>query len=254
MNRLNPDRELDAFLRQAGNSYRRYVELFDAVGTSPNHTDLRRGLATDAAFRLGSEWESLQHRWHIAAIANGPHRLIQQRLDAVSRKVESLDQGTRTVFSVNVAPSKKTSLTRSEIELLIDDDGRNVTFKDSTDWAKKSDSVLTGASHARVRAIVADESQASVLDLLKALRNVIAHSSSNATELLNLAVRARVDGVGLVGAENAPFVIPKSSAGDVGKYLHSWIRDPRFNRFEAEGTRMSLLHRRVLAIAENLRL
>lgn len=255
MKKLSPDRELDTFRKRASDSYRRYVELYEAVGASSSATDLRRGLATDAAFRLGTEWESLQHRWHIAAISVRPHRLIEQHLTMVSKRVSSLDEATRDVFGVSVTPSKKTSLTRAEIESLVNDDGKNVTFRDSAEWAKKSAGVLAGTCNARIKTITQDETQSSLLDLLKALRNAIAHGSTNATGLLTHNVRPRGDGlVGLVGAQNEPFVIRKSSPRDLGKYLHAWTHDPQTDRLKAEGSRMTLLHRRVLAISENLRL
>jgi hypothetical protein len=249
---LNPTTDLDRFQANLDDSMDRYRRVFEALDSSPDKTDLRKGIAVDAVFRLGAEWENFQHRWQIAAISQDPAKLIAKTKDAAQRKVDEVDEVARNLFGVTLSRTlSSNALTREQIETLLDPRQRNVTFSNVGHWLKESKKYLSPDYLRRVQRLDTDVEDSCVVDLLKAIRNAIAHGSQTATTQMNEAVRARIDNVGIDGAANTPLIRPSYRIRDIGTYLHGWPETVKRNA--AETTRVALIHKRMRDISEELR-
>ncbi|MEO5920183.1 MAG: hypothetical protein ABIQ01_03490 [Pseudolysinimonas sp.] len=251
---LDPNRELDEFIVRSNSSHERYIRVFDALVDSTDASNLRKGLAVDAAFRLGSEWELFQHRWHVACIARDGSRLIAEQESKVADAISKLPTATREVLGVTAGHLSLSRLTGSQIERLVHPLDRNVVFPDVAAWSRVAKRYLAPPYVGRVQRIQSSIESSSLLDLLKALRNAIAHGSRDSKGRLNRLASARVAGgtEGLAGNRNAPLVRAKYGIADIGTYLHTWTGLPGYRTF-AEGNRMTLIHDRTQDIAKALR-
>ncbi|MBT1669994.1 hypothetical protein KK092_11425 [Curtobacterium flaccumfaciens pv. flaccumfaciens] len=249
---LNPDRVIQDFQSRLTDAQDRYEEVYRAVGESGSEKNLslRKGLTTDLAFRIGTEWELFQHRWHIAAISKQPARFIklqQDALDAAMKKNPEIQHIINAVSpGVAAVPSR---LNVEQIDSLIDPDGYNVTFSDPNAWAEKAAKHLSQDYARKVHDVVGDPEAHCVLILAKSVRNVIAHGSALSREEFNRAVRAAEDdrSPGLKGARNEP--LSRGGERDVSNpavYLHAWISDHGMRR-------VGYLAARLHTIADQLR-
>lgn len=249
-NALNPNSVLDDFLARAAASLDRYAALDQLVAAaSGTHSlTLRRGLAADTVFRLGTEWEIFQHRWHIAAISRRQsvyRTLVQDQL------TRGIDKGAVGHIISAVAPEAATlpqRLTGAQIEGLVDSEGYNLSFKDCEVWAATAVKHLDPHYASRVQAVVGDAEASSPVDLLKAVRNALAHSSVASLGRLNACAKKRTQAgsVGLAGAANDGLVRDGRSIRDVPTYVQAWIP-------VAQTRRVVILHDRISVVAESLR-
>lgn len=250
---LNPDRVIDDFQNRLTDAEDRYQEVYSAVGGSSTakHLPLRKGLTTDLAFRIGTEWELFQHRWHIAAISKQPARFAQLQQEVLDTALKK-NSDVRHILN-SISPNATTVPARlkvEQIDALIDPDGFNVTFSDPKAWADKAAKHLSAEYAQKVLGVVSDPEAHCVLILAKAVRNVIAHGSSLSRGEFNRAVRTARDlrSPGLKGARNEPL----SRAGerdiaDPAVYLHAWINDHGMRR-------VGYLAARLRTIADQLRI
>lgn len=243
---LDPNREIDEFRARALRSQQRYQRLSQAIELAPDRSALRKGLAVDAVFRLGVEWELLQHRWYVAAIARDPSKLISSNLDRI-RAIKVQDQ-LRDVFNVSVDHRSPTRLKQAEIERLVDPQDRNIGFTDMQAWRTAATRDLAPTYIERVCRLADDLPSSSLLDLLKGMRDYIAHNSRDASRRLNKLVspRGSSDRIGLAGVVNSPLARASYGVRDLGTYLNRDLGYPATNRVD-------FIHDRVLYLAETLR-
>jgi hypothetical protein len=252
MRTLDPNRELDEFQSRADDSYARYARLFRVVSGAHDVNALRKGLAVDAAFRLGSEWETFQHSWHVAAIAKDSTKLIASERQRIEEIVSKVPEANREVFNVTFTHQNLTRLKGSDIERLLDPQNRNITFADTSAWREQTNKYLSRTYMAKVNRIYSSDADSCVLELLKSLRNAIAHGSLDAKARLNRAVRPRANQLGISGPENDALLRDTYGIRDIGTYLHGWTGATGL-RLQPEGTRVALIHTRVADIAKLLR-
>jgi hypothetical protein len=229
----------------------RYKDTYEAVSKQvprPRQLQLRKGLAADLAFRIGSEWELFQHKWHVEAIAAAPDKFItaqQTSLDAGIKKanvdhfVQLLHGGP---LSFPARPKQR------EVEALIDRRGFNVTFDSCETWMAEAAKDLDSTYSSKVQGIVSTSQDSCVLDLLKAARNALAHGSGGSLKRLNEMVRERQPGekIGLTGSINDDLKRDANQIRYVAVYIHG--RAPG-----ASQQRVQKLAQRVREIAEQLR-
>lgn len=264
MRTLEPDTVLDRFLRRTTESFDRYTDLYEAVKYDRTTLSLRQGLSADVIFRLASDWETFQHEWHITAISKKPIKFRQQlqaELEAKLEKVSIRPQLEAFHVLQAGAPIWTGALSGDQISALADPSGYNVTFASNRTWMKQSATNLDPAFADKVRSIASKPEHACVLEVLRALRNVIAHGSAGSLRLLNGCIaprtkdntstaggRADDEPVGIVGAQNS-FLLRSGGTKiqSVPRYLHGDV--------EANGKtrRATLLIGRVEEIAEMLR-
>lgn len=245
---LDPNRELDRFQVRAYDSFDRYLRSVDAVRDANDRTDLSKGFAVDAAFRLGTGWEYLQHRWLVAVVSKDSRKLIKQNEKMIASAWEKLPPGTRDVFLPVADHTRRTGLKERDIEVLLDPQDRNIGFADVSAWLKSANKYAATKYIEPIQRLADDEEASSLLDLLKSMRNFIAHGSRDSASRLNRAVRPRQNGEGLAGARNAPLVRAKYGVDDLGTYLHG--------RVDASGTgwsRMAYIAQRVSDITATLK-
>jgi hypothetical protein len=247
---LNPDAVVDQFINGVGAARDRYLAIYEVLARAEG-TDLtlRKSLTADFAFRVGTEWELFQHRWHLAAISKRPATfvsLVQKRLDVGLEKGEARHI-LETLWADVTTVHRRLSV--DQIDALIDPDGYNVTFKDGQAWAAEAGKHLDPHHADLVRNIVSDPQNESLVALVKAVRNAIAHNSANSLDLLNSHIRSRPVGErgGLVGAINAPLLRDGSvRVRDVPTYLHGWSA-------AARSRRVTYMATRIVEVAELLR-
>jgi hypothetical protein len=251
-NTLNPNSVVDEFQSQAELSLQQYEaldQLVTAGGAAANILTLRRGLAADTVFRLGTQWEVFQHRWHVAAISKRPtvyRDLIQEQL---TKGIEKAAIGHIIDAVTPDAASLPARLTVSQIEALVDSEGYNVSFKDCETWMAKSVKHLHADYASKVEAVVTNPEASSLVELLKAVRNVLAHSSTGSLRRFNACARKRAatGSVGLVGAANDGLVRDGHQVRDVPTYVQAWVHATQMRRIR-------LLHQRIWMVAEELRM
>ncbi|MCM3614602.1 hypothetical protein M3672_09150 [Microbacterium enclense] len=248
---LDPNKSLDAFLGGVVEMETRYADTYQAVSDhvkNPRQLQLRKGLAADFAFRLGSEWELFQHKWHVVAVTSAPDRFVtaqQASLDAGVKKA-SIDHYVRLLHGgALTVPSKPK---QGQVEALLDPRGYNVTFESCETWMTEAARDLDSRYSDKVRGIVATAPDACVLDLLKGIRNALAHGSGGSLSRLNELVKERPSGekVGLSGSVNDGLKRDTNKIRDVAVYLHG--RAPGSAK-----QRVQKLAQRVREIAEQLR-
>src|SRR5690606_25157096 len=114
------------------------VELA-AIPTADKHRlARRRGLVSDLGFRIGTEWELFQHRWHIACISKEPSVFVatlQMKLDAA---VGDLPGQGLVPGLTGFRPTYPKRLTADQIEDLLDGSGWNITFRTLEEWKRET--------------------------------------------------------------------------------------------------------------------
>lgn len=264
MRTLEPDTVLERFLERTTDSFDRYTNLYEAVKYDRTTLRLRQGLTADVAFRLASDWEIFQHEWYIAAISKKPTKFRQRVQTDMEAKLEKMSLRPQLEALEVLQPGSPIwtgALSGEQIAALADPSGYNVTFASNRAWLKESAINLDSVFVDKVRSIASKPEHACVLDVLRALRNVIAHGSSGSVRRLNACIAPRPKGklnsagggndeepVGLVGAANSFLLRPGGrKIQSVPRYLHGDV--------EASGKtrRVTLLIGRIEEIAEMLR-
>jgi len=251
MSAADPNRPLDSFIAGVLEMEARYADTYLAVSDhvkNPRQLQLRKGLAADFAFRVGSEWELFQHKWHVVAITASPDKFIaaqQTSLDAGIKKA-NIDHFVTLLHGDKLTLPVKPKQT--EVEALIDPRGFNVTFDSCETWMKEASIDLDSTYADKVRGIVSTSPDSCVLDLLKAVRNALAHGSGGSLSRLNEMVKERPSGgkLGLTGSVNDGLKRDTNKIHDVAVYLHG--RAPGSSK-----QRVQKLAQRVREIAEQLR-
>jgi hypothetical protein len=245
--RADPNRNLELFLSDIRLSLDRYRRLEAALEAAGEDNPIRKGVAEDAAFRLGVLWETFQADWYLAAISRDPTAFVDKMKGRLGEAV--VDKWAKTVIE-SFTPGALTipkNPTVAQIVTMLDRKGLNVTFEDVTAWKKHADSHLGAAHRARVNAIASNTEASSLLWYLKKLRNLHAHGSDNGKEEFNKAARSRgpKEKIGLVGERNRPLQRASREVSDIGRFLRAKTAD--------ELRRVELLHTRVADVANMLR-
>ena len=248
---LEPAKVVDDFVTRIRDAKARSDVEYKAIPYAA-HDKLRRqrGLVSDFAFRLGGEWELFQHRWHIAVVSKEPAAFVARLQDLLDEAVAKLPgHGVVPVLN-SFRPKYPTRLTADTIEALLDGSGYNITFKSVSDWKKGAAQDFTNRYNGRVARIAGNAEDTCVLDLVKAVRNFIAHKSDLSRMTLNERIAARAtpsQGSGLIGEVNAGLARgPGKRVLDVGVYLQGRAA-PGFPR------RVTVLTDRLASVALSLR-
>ncbi|MGN7799291.1 hypothetical protein [Leifsonia sp. 22587] len=244
---MDPNRTLDGFQARLVKLEDLYQRTYSAVQRAGNELELRKGLAADFGFRLGGEWELFQHRWYIAAISKRPSKfvgVIQKEIDELVDKGNLRSRLTAIRKDSLIVPTHPTA---PQIAQFVDPKGYNVTFDDTDSWLRMAQKHLHSDYTAKVAILVSDAESTSTLDLLRAIRNRLAHGSDGSGTRLNAFASAREAGEseGLVGPKNDPLVRKTNRIDDVATYLHAAGRPSQ--------QRVLYLSQRVRDIAEMLR-
>ncbi|WP_304452648.1 hypothetical protein [Nocardiopsis sp. YSL2] len=247
MNTADPNRYLDDFLVQVQDGLKHYSQVDSALEESNTPANLRKAVAEDSAFRLGALWEVFQGRWHVAAISRDPENFLKRMNKELEDKIK--DSLRNTILAFN--PDALTMPRRpklAQIEFALDPTGFNITFKDTEAWIKSSVRYHSSTYQSLVRRISADAESASFLNLLKKMRNHLAHGSYGSKAYLNRACKQRPEGEkeGLVGAKNEPLKRDQRDVRDVGAYL-------RARTGQSGERRIEIIHQRTIEVAQLLR-
>ncbi|MGN8244764.1 hypothetical protein ACTHAM_001869 [Cellulomonas soli] len=248
---LEPSNVVDDFVAHIRDAKARSDLEYHAIpGNAADRLTRQRGLVSDFAFRLGGEWELFQHRWHIAVISKAPATFVASLQAKLDTAVAELP-GHGIVPGLNsFHPEYPTRLPSDTIESLLDSSGYNITFRSIADWKSATARDFTRPYSSRVARIANTPEDACVLELVKAVRNFIAHGSTQSRATLNACIATRptlTQGPGLVGASNAGLARGNiKRVRDVGVYL-------RGSADQGMPRRVTVLTNRLEAIAATLR-
>jgi len=248
---LDPSNVVDDFVARIKDAKSRSDVEYGAIPR--NATDKlarQRGLVSDFAFRLGGEWELFQHRWHIAVISRAPTQFITSLQSSLDDAVAALP-GHGIVPALNsFHPKYPKRLPADTIESLLDGSGYNITFRTVGEWKTATTRDFTKEYSSRVARIANAPDDACVLELVKAVRNFIAHRSTQSRATLNACIAARTvpsQGPGLVGSPNVGLARGGAKRVlDVGVYLQG-------RAAKGMPRRVTVLTDRLQAIASTLR-
>ncbi len=248
MRTADSNRYLGEFLKQVKDGLDQFNKVDAILDENSVQVGLRKSVAEDAAFRLGALWEVFQGRWHVAAISRDPVKFVSETRSRLEDRLK--DEIRSIVLAIN--PEALTVPNRpkmAQIEAVLDPNGYNLTFIDAEAWMKSSSRYHSSTYQNLVKGIVGDAESASLLDLLKKLRNLLAHGSTGSKVAFNRACRARPTGgkEGLTGVSNTSLMRDQRDVRDVGVYLRARV-GPDNER------RVAILHRRVMDVAGKLRL
>ncbi|WP_263120720.1 hypothetical protein [Cellulomonas sp. RIT-PI-Y] len=225
------------------------VEYNSIPTTDPKKLTRQRGLVCDLAFRLGGEWEIFQHRWHIAVISKAPSRFVSSLQSDLDAAIAALPGRGIVPGLSSFQPKYPKRLPSDTIESLLDTSGRNITFPSVDRWKTAASRDFTSTYSSRVARIANTPEDACVLELLKAVRNFLAHGSKQSRATLNACIASRPassQGPGLVGPSNAGLARGGvKSVRDVGVYLQG-------RAAQGMPRRMTVLTDRLEAIALTL--
>lgn len=249
MSAASPNRYLDAFQQQVRDSLGQYQGLERILGQAGEPASTAKRVAEDTAFRLGSLWEVFQGRWHVAAIRRAPTAFVRDMQGTLDKEVKgSWARSAIEAFSpgaLTVPPNPRLS----QIETLLDPDGRNISFRDVAAWKTDSIKHHSQAHKALVIALAGDAEAASFLALLRAMRNNLAHGSRGSLAVFNEACRPMQanPGPGLVGAANQSLRRDQNDVREIGVYLRARQPAPTGRR------RLETIHSRLIDVSEMLR-
>jgi len=205
---------------------------------------------SDFAFRLGGEWELFQHQWHIAVISKEPATFVAALQSKLDSAVAALP-GHGVVPALNsFRPKYPARLPADSIESLLDGSGFNITFRSVPEWKTAAARDFTRTYSSRVTRIANTPEDACVLELVKAVRNFLAHESAQSRATLNACIATRPSSAqspGLIGASNAGLVRGNGKRVlDVGVYLQG-------RAAQGMPRRVTVLTNRLETIASTLR-
>lgn len=244
----NPNRYLDKFQEQLNDGVDRHRRLETALDKADETNETKKGIAEDSAFRLGILWETFQGDWFLASISREPAAFTGSIQDKLNSTLQ--DRWARRVIELMTpgALALPKQPTLQQIERTLDPQGYNLTFVDSKDWRKKSEEYLSG-DFAKVALKISDDQEAaSLLHLVKKMRNHLAHSSSGSKDEFNKAAKARTPNgrVGLTGPKNIDLKRDDRGVSDLGKYL-------RVRPQQNGPRRIEILHNKLSEVSELLR-
>lgn len=243
----NPNQYLDDFKALVARDRAQYVSDAVLLNQTRAPAATQKSSAAGYAFRLGVQWEVFQGKWHVGAISRAPQKFVQAMQERVEKGIKGDIRSIVDVLipGILVIPSRPAM---QQIRNVLDPDGYNITFKDGQSWAHQSALYLDPQHHSKVLSIVSDPDASSFLDLLKAIRNYIAHTSAGSKAALARCCKQRAAGSseGLTGSANQPLVRTTRGVRDVGAYLNA-VTDNSMRRTE-------VLQSRMLSVAEMLRI
>lgn len=244
----HPNSVIDQFVSDSDRSFERFQSLYEILSLLPENEQRteRQALAVDAAFRLGVLWETFLHEWHVAAAAKDQTRLMQ-RCAATLASIPGEAQDLLELLSI--VPELPRHLSLPQVEALLNASGTNLTFRDMREWKSAAKNDLVNPYVGAVLAVANDDESASTIELLRSLRNLLAHGSKSAKESFNRSVRRRQPGqrIGLVGNANELLMRQERQVHDPGPYLNRIVLSTPMTR------RVGVLYGRVSEIAELLR-
>ncbi|ACZ22780.1 hypothetical protein Sked_28780 [Sanguibacter keddieii DSM 10542] len=228
VNTLNPNDPIADFTADVQAVKQRHENIQIALKAANASGADKKGATADYIFRVGGEFELFQHRWHIAAISKKPSKFVASLNQTLATKVQALPGHGIISALGSLSLAYPAWLTAEQIETLLDESERNVTFKDVAEWKKAASKQLDSPFDSKVAQIAQSLEDTWALNLLKSTRNVIAHSSKSSLKDLNtrLAPHSPTNPDGITGSANAKLSrgvtngVPKK-VGDVSVYLHA---------------------------------
>lgn len=225
----NPNDSIAAFTADVQAAKSRHATIQSALDAAGASGADKKGATADYIFRIGGEFELFQHNWHIAAISRKPSTFVALLNQAAATKIQTLQGYSLFPKLASSAPTYPTWPTAEQIEKLLDESERNVTFKNVAEWKKQAGRQLDPAFSSKVAQIAQSLQDAWALDFLKSARNLIAHNSTASKDDLNerlVPYNASANPKGITGTANIKLNrgttngVP-TKVGDVSVYLHA---------------------------------
>jgi hypothetical protein len=146
-------------------------ELILAVNQKKRQRSLETMLAEQCVLGLAVLWEAFVHDLFVAFIVARPETCMRFHRDKITQSIEAKGKPLIKWVRITLPPS----LSRDQIELLVDPDGWNITARSAEDLAKRANQLLSAAHAKKFSLPVPDRA---FLDLITAIRNYLSHRSS----------------------------------------------------------------------------
>lgn len=159
-----------------------YDELVLAVHLKKRQSSLETMLAEQCVLGLAIQWESFIHDLLVSYIAENPDACIRSHRDRMTQSIESKNRA----FTKWIKISIPNSLSRSQIESLLDPKGWNVTADSAERLAQKANQYLAASSAIKFSLAAPDRA---FVDFLIAMRNYLSHRSAGALTILKARIQ-----------------------------------------------------------------
>lgn len=247
VNTLNPNKVLDEFITRVRAAEQRHANIQSALAATSSLRRDQKGATIDFIFRVGGEFELFQHNWTIATISKKPSRFVSRLNRELADEVKKLPGRTYVTALGSLSLSYPRRPTAVQIEALLDKSGQNVTFKNVKAWRSSAARDLAPPYIGKLARIAQNDEDVWPLDLLKSVRNTIAHGSARSKEDLNdrLSPYSTANKKGCTGLLNEPLKrTGTTKVRDVSTYLYAAVPG---------GRRVDVLVDRVIDVVDKLR-
>jgi|ERR1019366_2341018 hypothetical protein len=177
-----PAQVVTAFQKRITTAFSLYDELVLAVHQKTKQKSLESLLAEQFVLGLAVLWEAFIHDLIVAYIEDRSDVCIRFHRDKVTQSIEAKNKAFSKWVVIEVPPS----LTREQIELMLDPEGWNITADSAETLAKRANQLLS-APHA-IKFSLAD-SDRKFVDLLIAIRNYLSHRSSGSLVIMKQRIK-----------------------------------------------------------------
>lgn len=183
MRKVDPNSVIDDFKHQVADALQQWELIDQATPSTP--VALRRKVASDAFLTLAVAWESFFSDWWIGSI----NRDASTHLTTIEKK---LRKEAQRAFGLEASDLARTLVSRShlsvkEVRHQLDPQDRNVVVHGHKHRQKRAQAELAGNYRERAHAITASSWQ--TVECARAIRNLLAHRSESARDVLDTVVR-----------------------------------------------------------------
>lgn len=247
VNTLNPNKVIDEFIARVREAELRHKNVQSALAATGSLRKDQKGATVDFIFRVGGEFELFQHNWMIATISKKPSQFVSRLNKELADEAKKLPGHGYVTALGSLSLTYPRRPTADQIESLLDKSGQNVTFRDVSSWRSSAVKDLAPPYIGKLSRIERTPEDVWPLDLLKSVRNAIAHGSARSKRDLNrrLAPYSATNKTGCIGALNAPLRrTGTTQVRDVSTYLYAAVPG---------GRRVDVLVDRVVDVVDKLR-
>jgi hypothetical protein len=201
----DPNDVLDAFHAELAAAEGLWTTVRQSIGTTG---DVAKQLSVAFFLRMALAFEVFRSDWHLAAINRDSTQLKETLNDKLKARVD-------TALATRVRVELPTHPSLQLIRELLDPSERNISLPDMASWRSKADDHLVDPWRAKVYGITGAD--AKLIDAVIALRNLLAHESTDASNTANEALRSLSNSqdAGLRRGEH------RISPSGVGAYLNA---------------------------------
>ncbi|MGA2736725.1 MAG: hypothetical protein ABSG65_04665 [Bryobacteraceae bacterium] len=225
-----PAQVVIVFQQQITSAIGLHDQLLEAIAGHSKKKPLENTLVEQLVLGVTVLWEGFIHDLIVAYVEQRPEECVRYHRDRVTQSIREKNQIFLTWMTINVPAV----LTKSDIELMVDPKGWNITAESAAVLTKLTNQILAGAI---ARKFALNEPDGKFFDFAVSIRNYLSHRSAGSLAILRtkLADFQKVD-------KASPL---RGKLTDVGPYLSRQLRG-------APGSRAKVIAQNLGALAAKL--